>query len=88
MAFWKWVLLLLLIAYVGYGLFRQIAHSLGFGRPSSRPRECREAEELVQDPICQTFIPRKEALKAERDGKDYFFCSEGCLKRFLRGRSE
>jgi len=42
---------------------------------------------LVQDPVCQPFIPRKEALKAEKDGKVYFFCSEGCLKRFMRGGS-
>ena len=26
----------------------------------------------------------REALKAVKDGQDYFFCSEGCLKRFLR----
>jgi YHS domain-containing protein len=40
---------------------------------------------LVQDPVCRTFIPRKDALKAEKDGQEYFFCSEGCRKRFLRG---
>ncbi len=42
---------------------------------------------LVQDPVCQTFIPRREALKVEKDGKVYFFCSEGCLKRFRRSGS-
>jgi Cu+-exporting ATPase len=43
-----------------------------------------EPDVLVQDPVCQTYIPRKEALKTEKDGKAYYFCSEGCLKRFRR----
>jgi len=33
--------------------------------------------------VCKTFIPRREALKMDRGGKTYFFCSEGCLKRFM-----
>ncbi|MBW1917099.1 MAG: YHS domain-containing protein [Deltaproteobacteria bacterium] len=39
---------------------------------------------MVQDPVCKTFIPRREALKASHNGKDYYFCSEGCRKHFLR----
>jgi YHS domain-containing protein len=68
-----------------YLVFKKLGKSLGLGGGAPRPRGSSEAEELVQDPVCQTFIPRKEALKVQRDGKDYFFCSEGCLKRFQRG---
>ena len=58
--------------------------SLGLWPQAPKPLEKnREADVLVQDPVCKTFIPRREALKAERDGTTYFFCSEGCLKRFL-----
>jgi YHS domain-containing protein len=52
--------------------------------PSQR---IQEPDTLIQDPVCGTFIPRKEALKVVKDGKEYFFCSEGCLKRFRRGGS-
>ncbi len=84
-----WRLLLgLALGYVGYWAIKRLARSLGLGGPPPSAGTIEEPEVLVQDPVCQTFIPRKEALKAERDGKDYFFCSEGCLKRFLRGRSE
>lgn len=82
------LLLGLALGYLGYVVIKKVGQSLGLGRPAPRPRAGREPEELVQDPVCQTFIPRQEALKAQREGKDYFFCSEGCLKRFLRGGSQ
>ncbi len=79
----------LILGYLIYLVVRAVARSLGLwpAAPRQAPRD-REPDVLVQDPVCQTFIPRKEALKAEKDGKVYFFCSEGCLKRFMRsGRS-
>jgi len=81
------LLLGLALGLLGYLIFKKVAQSLGIGKPSSRNRGRQEPEELVQDPVCQTFIPRREALKAQKDGRDYFFCSEGCLKRFLHGGS-
>jgi len=82
------ILLGLLLGYLGYVVIKKVGQFLGWGGQAPRPRAGKEPEELVQDPICQTFIPRKEALKAQKDGKDYFFCSEGCLKSFLRGGSK
>jgi YHS domain-containing protein len=81
-----WRLLLgLALGYVAYKVIRKVGQSFGLGgRPVKAP-EGKEPDLLVQDPVCQTFIPRKEALKFHKDGKDYFFCSEGCLKRFQRG---
>jgi len=81
------LLLGLALGLIGYLIFKKVAHSLGRGKPASRAGGPQEPEELVQDPVCLTFIPRREALKGQKDGRDYFFCSEGCLKRFLRGGS-
>src|SRR6202165_4648624 len=34
-------------------------------------------------PVCgMTVVPEKAAVKAEHDGKTYYFCSKGCAKRF------
>jgi YHS domain-containing protein len=76
----------LILGYLIYLVVKKVAQSLGLWpqAPRAVPKR-QEPDVLVQDPVCQTFIPRKEALKAEKDGKAYFFCSEGCLKRFLRG---
>ena len=77
----------LIIGYLLYWVVKKVAQSLGMWPQPAPPVEPGEPDVLVQDPVCQTFIPRKEALKTEKDGKVYFFCSEGCLKRFRRGDS-
>ena len=43
-----------------------------------------ELEELVQDPICQTYIPKRSALKKRVRGRDYYFCNSECLRKFIK----
>ncbi len=72
------------LGYLGYVVIKKVAGSLGLWPQAPKPLEKdQEPDVLVQDPVCKTFIPRREALRAEKDGATYFFCSEGCLKRFL-----
>lgn len=70
-----------LLGYLGYRVYRKVKANLALDRGQSAP-PLGEPETLVQDPVCLTFIPRRNALKVVQGGKDYFFCSEGCLKRF------
>ncbi len=38
---------------------------------------------MVKDPVCGMEVdPKKAARHTEHNGKTYYFCSEGCLKRF------
>jgi len=46
-----------------------------------------EPEELVQDPYCQTYIPKRSALKKRVAGKDYYFCNRECLKKYLKKKA-
>ena len=40
-------------------------------------------DELVKDPVCQTYVVRSRAVRrSERDGIRYF-CSSACAKRYL-----
>jgi len=71
------------LGYLGYVVVKKVARFLGLWPQAPRPLKDPEPDVLVQDPICQTFIPRRDALKTEKGGQTYFFCSEGCLKRFL-----
>ena len=78
------ILLYFGIGYLAYAIIKQVARSLGLWPQAPRPLEKdQEPDVLVQDPVCKTFIPRREALRTEKGGTTYFFCSEGCLKRFL-----
>ena len=78
------LLLYLGLGYLAYLIIKPVARSLGLWPQAPRPVEKnQEPDVLVQDLVCKTFIPRREALRTEKGGTTYFFCSEGCLKRFL-----
>jgi len=46
-----------------------------------------EPEELVQDPYCQTYIPKRSAIRKRLSGKIYYFCKEECLQKFIQNRN-
>ena len=43
-----------------------------------------EPEELVQDPCCQTYVPKRSAMKKKIAGRLYYFCSQECLKKYFK----
>jgi YHS domain-containing protein len=72
-------------SYLGFKLVQKIAaRFLGREVTGASPKPEVSAEELVQDPVCKVFVPRRNALKAHKNGEDYFFCSEGCRLKFLK----
>ena len=38
---------------------------------------------MAIDPICKMEVDEKKAIKVEKDGKEYFFCSPFCRDKFL-----
>jgi uncharacterized protein len=71
------VLLLLLLYTILHYLIKGI-----FMQRKKLNREL-EPEELVQDPYCQTYIPRGTAVRKRVEGRDYYFCSKECVTKFL-----
>jgi len=52
-------------------------------RPKSPVDERTPRDELVKDPVCQTYVVRSRAVRRlARDGTRYF-CSSACAKRYL-----
>ncbi len=47
-----------------------------------------EPEELVQDPSCQTYIPKRSALKKNVAGMVLYFCGQECMERYFRKGKE
>jgi YHS domain-containing protein len=43
-------------------------------------------EELVQDPYCQTYIPRRTAVRKRVGGREHYFCNKECVRKFLDER--
>jgi YHS domain-containing protein len=44
-------------------------------------------EDLVEDPVCHTYIPLSQAYKKEISGKSYYFCSQQCSEKYLSGEN-
>jgi len=49
--------------------------------PSAPPRR----DELVKDPMCQTYVLMSRAIREEAGGAPAYFCSRECAARFHRG---
>jgi len=41
-------------------------------------------DELVKDPVCGVYIPRKKAISVKIKGKIYYFCSEECKEKYKK----
>lgn len=79
---------LILLAAIVYILYRWLRRDVP--RRAQRPpdfaaREPRpEVEEMVQDPVCGTWVPVSQAQVLHQGGKTLHFCSRECRDKFLR----
>ena len=71
----------LMLAYCVYVVYKFITN-LGRKRVSSKPAP-RLSGMMVKDATCDTYVPKEEALREIVDGKEYFFCSQDCRRKFL-----
>lgn len=44
-----------------------------------------EPEELVQDPYCQTYVPKRSAVKKKIAGRFLYFCNQECMENYING---
>jgi len=71
----------LVLAYVAYRVVKAVI------RPKDRISRSENGgviDEMVQDPQCKTYIPRRQAIEKTIDGKTYHFCSDACASKFLQ----
>lgn len=53
-------------------------------RRTAPPAEDRRPrDELVKDPVCQTYVVRSRAVRRAARGGPRYFCSSACAKRYL-----
>jgi len=71
----------LVLAYVAYRVLKAVI------RPKDRIYRSENGgviDEMVQDPQCKMYIPRREAIEKAVDGITYHFCSDACATKFLQ----
>ncbi len=74
----------LLYAAVAYTIYLLLRFLLSPRRPirSGRP-PARLSGIMVKDEICNTYLPKDEAVLERADGDDHYFCSQECRQKFL-----
>ena len=47
-----------------------------------------DGDQMVQDPVCGVFVPRKTALVRRIANETHFFCSQECADKFQEQRAD
>lgn len=64
-----------LLYYLIKGIFRS--------RKKIDERETRGViDEMVRDPFCKIYVPKKDSIKHVIGGKEHFFCSRECAHKY------
>jgi YHS domain-containing protein len=67
------------------GIFLAAPKQQGRREPASGPAI---VDEMVIDPVCRVYIPRREALTARVEGETVYFCSQECMNKYLQDKTE
>lgn len=75
-----WVILVLLFV-----LYLVVKALIGFSYLSSQMRKRREQAggEMVQDPVCETYVPKTAAIAKSVSGQTVYFCSQECAEAYV-----
>ncbi|MBM4138577.1 MAG: YHS domain-containing protein [Nitrospira sp.] len=46
-----------------------------------------DQDQMVEDPVCHTFVPRRNAVTETVSGQTYCFCSKRCADAFKNRQS-
>lgn len=76
------ILLILILYYLLHYLIKDMPSLKKQAKGKNDP------DELVQDPYCQTYIPKRSALKKKVEGQVLYFCDEKCLKSYVRKKEK
>ena len=78
---------LLIFTFLAYLLYRLLRGLLTAGKHHRREQETGLVDEMVQDPVCKTYIPMRDAERRVFGGRTYFFCSKACADKFEKEES-
>ncbi|HTN43772.1 MAG TPA: hypothetical protein VMN77_08240 [Nitrospiria bacterium] len=79
--------LVILISFIVLFLVARLL--IGFSSLSSQRRKQRErmGGEMVKDPICDTYVPKSQAIEKNVNGQTVYFCGQGCADAYDKKRA-
>jgi YHS domain-containing protein len=75
---------LLILIVLAFLLYRVVKKYLRLDQKREQHPEGGPVDEMVQDPSCMTYIPRRTAYRKVIASREYFFCSRECAEKFER----
>jgi len=75
------IILIFVLIYIIGRLFREV-----FGHRKKDRYKTRNGgivDEMVQDPVCKVYVPRRGAVRRFSHGEELFFCSSECAEKYL-----
>ncbi|MCK5513179.1 MAG: hypothetical protein KAJ00_01665 [Deltaproteobacteria bacterium] len=77
----------IIFAILCYVLYR-VVKSLVLPSPAKPRKPFTQAygtitDEMVMDPHCHVYIPKREAITVKTAGETLYFCSKECKKKYL-----
>ena len=78
------VLILIVLVYLGYRVLKSlIAPSASTRRSQDTGAVGMVDDVMVKDPLCETYFPKRDGVKAVINGETLYFCSEKCRDEYL-----
>jgi YHS domain-containing protein len=75
---------IILFAFIAYIIYKFLRLYQSLSRKSkNNPAPKQISGLMVKDEICNTYLPKEDAIKEIREGKEYYFCSQECRQKFL-----
>ena len=79
----RWIIILIALVF-DIPVFRRSA-LFKVKAPTGKRAPAEIQDEMVQDPFCKTYVPRRVALEGNRsDGEKDYFCSAECRDNYLK----
>jgi uncharacterized protein len=87
------VLIIIGLFYLIYRVLKGLMSPAPLNRfKGSRPHRDTESgsdpEELIRDPNCGVYLPRKQGIAALIGGRVSYFCSEECKRQYIENRKK
>ena len=76
---------ILLYGLLFYLIYRVVRFFTALGRSSGNPipQGRKTAGTMVKDEVCNTYLPKQDAIRLVHEGREHYFCSEDCKRKFL-----
>jgi len=55
-----------------------------FSKSGTRETGLGWRQQMIQDPVCRSYVARGDAIAAQLGGQTYYFCSTECAQTFQK----